>query len=109
MNDQLSRASLSWLLSLNQTAKLCQLTSEADQWEGNENFLWGNSLAVQWLGLQAFTTGAWVRSLVGGLRSLKCAAAKKKKKNFLWQCFLDEFSSYFFSTLLLTSSNADVK
>ena len=42
----------------------------------------GASLAVQWLGLCAFTAGVWVRPLVGELRSrmLHHAAKKKKKK-----------------------------
>ena len=49
----------------------------------------GNSLAVQWLG---FTAKAWVRSLVGELRSCmwhgrkikdKCKILKKKNKNIL--------------------------
>ena len=41
----------------------------------------GNSLAVQWLGLGAFTAGAWVQSLVKELRSCKsCDVAKKKKE-----------------------------
>ena len=49
----------------------------------------GNSLAVQWLGLSAFTCGARVPSLLGELRSCKpCGTAKKKKK-------LDCLSSYY--------------
>ena len=37
----------------------------------------GNSLAVQWLGLSAFTPAAWVQSLVGYLRLRKlCSVAK---------------------------------
>ena len=41
----------------------------------------GNSLAVQWLGLHAFTAGAQVQSLVRELRSCKqCGAAKKQNK-----------------------------
>ena len=44
----------------------------------------GNSLAVQWLGLSTFTAWAWVRSLVGELRSHKPhSTAKKKKKTAL--------------------------
>ena len=44
-----------------------------------------NSLAVQGLGLGAPTAGAWVRSLVGELRSHKPRdAAKKKKKINIW-------------------------
>ena len=39
----------------------------------------GNSLAVQWLGLHAFTAGAWVQSLVRELRSPKPRGAAKKK------------------------------
>ena len=44
----------------------------------------GNSLAVQWLGLGAFSAEARVQSPVGELRSHKqhCAAKKKKKKYF---------------------------
>ena len=46
---------------------------------------WGNSLAVQWLGLGAFASGAWVWSLVGELISHKlCCVAKKKKKEAHW-------------------------
>ena len=40
----------------------------------------GNSLAVQWLGLNAFTAGAWVQSLVGELRSPQATRGKKKKR-----------------------------
>ena len=52
----------------------------------NENLILkknpGNSLAVQWLGLSAFTVGAWVQSLVRELKSHKlCSMAKKKKQN----------------------------
>ena len=39
----------------------------------------GRALAVQWLGLSAFTNVAWVQSLVGGLRSHNCATAQPKK------------------------------
>ena len=41
----------------------------------------GNSLAVQWLGLGAFTAGAQVQSLLGELRSCKPRSAAKKKRN----------------------------
>jgi len=37
----------------------------------NKNKYLGNSLAVQWLGLHTFTSGAQVPSLVGKLRSHK--------------------------------------
>ena len=41
----------------------------------------GNSLAVQWLGVSAFTAMIWVQSLVAELRFCKlCSMAKKKKK-----------------------------
>ena len=40
----------------------------------------GNSLAVLWLRLSAFTARAWVQSLVGELRSHKPRGQKKKKK-----------------------------
>ena len=41
-----------------------------------------NTLAAQWLELDAFTAGAWVQSLVGKRRFHKpCGMAKKKKKN----------------------------
>ena len=42
----------------------------------------GNSLAVQWLELGAFTARPWVQSLVRELRShkLRGMAEKKKKK-----------------------------
>ena len=38
---------------------------------------------AHWLGLHAFTAGAWVQSLAGELRSCKLLGmAKKFKKNF---------------------------
>ena len=41
---------------------------------------------VQWLGLHAFTAGAWLPSLVGELRSLKLwCTAKKKKQDDIYQ------------------------
>ena len=40
----------------------------------------GNSLAVQWLGLWAFTAGAWVQSLVRELSSYKPQGTAKGKK-----------------------------
>ena len=40
----------------------------------------GNSLAVQRLGLWAFTAGAWVQSLVGELSSYKPQGTAKGKK-----------------------------
>ena len=43
---------------------------------------WGNSLAVQWLGLRAFTALVQVQSLVGELRPRK-PRGKKKKRIFL--------------------------
>ena len=43
----------------------------------------GNSLLIQWLGLSAFTAGAWVRSLVRELRSCKLHGVVQKKKK-LW-------------------------
>ena len=46
------------------------------------NNISGNSLALQWLGLCAFTAGAQVQSLEGDLRSRKpCDIAKNKKTN----------------------------
>ena len=41
----------------------------------------GNLLAVQWLGLGAVTTGAWVQSLVGTLRFLQNSRCSQKKKS----------------------------
>ena len=41
---------------------------------------WGNSLAVQWLGLGDFTAKVRVQSLVGELRSQKPRSTAKKKK-----------------------------
>ena len=59
-------------------------------WEVTEGFLKevilkiklisGNSLAVQWLGLHAFTARAQVRSLVGELRPHKPRDMAKKQK-----------------------------
>ena len=47
----------------------------------------GNSLAVQWSGLGAFTHAAQVPSLVGELRSCKLLGViKKKKKIRLYSC-----------------------
>ena len=44
----------------------------------------GNSLAIQWLGLDALTAGAQVQSLVRELRSHKlCSGAKKQKTTTL--------------------------
>ena len=40
----------------------------------------GSSLAVQWLGLGAFTAVVWVQSLVRELRSCKLRGTAKKKK-----------------------------
>ena len=40
----------------------------------------GNSLAVQWLGLCAFTAEGWVRFLVWELRSHKLHSTAKNKK-----------------------------
>ena len=40
----------------------------------------GNSLAVQWLGLHAFTSVARVQSLVGELRSLKTCGMTSPQK-----------------------------
>ena len=48
----------------------------------------GNSLAVWWFGLRAFTHRARVRSLVGELRSHKPrSVAKKRKKKTLFSIF----------------------
>ena len=41
----------------------------------------GDSLVVQWLGLGAFTAGAWVQSLVREQRSCKPHNVAKKKKS----------------------------
>ena len=40
----------------------------------------GSSLVVQWLGLDSFTVGAWVPSLVRELRFCKWSSTAKKKK-----------------------------
>ena len=40
----------------------------------------GNSLAIHWLGLGAFTAGGQVQSLVGELRTRKPYGTTKKKK-----------------------------
>ena len=40
----------------------------------------GNSLAVQWLGLGSFMSGAWVQSRVRELRYCKRVDTVKKKK-----------------------------
>ena len=37
---------------------------------------------LQWLGLGAFTAGAWVQSLVRELRSCKPGGAAKKKEKY---------------------------
>ena len=57
------------------------LGRETDMEARKRNTVLGNSLAVQWLGLHAFTAVVWVRSLVRELRSHKlCSAAKKQKQ-----------------------------
>ena len=43
------------------------------------NMVIRSSLVVQWLALGAFTAMAWLRSLVGELRSCKLRGAAKKK------------------------------
>ena len=43
----------------------------------------GSSLAVQWLGLGAFTAGAWVQSLIRELRSCKMRHGQNKIKQKL--------------------------
>ena len=40
----------------------------------------GSSLAVQWLGLGAFTVMLWVQSLLRELRAHKLSGAAKKKE-----------------------------
>ena len=54
----------------------------SDELSGAEGRAPGNSLAVQWLGLHAFTAVAWVPSQVGELRShmLRDVAKNKKEK-----------------------------
>ena len=49
----------------------------------SEDTFLGSSLAVQWLGLGAFTAGVWVRSLARELRSHKPHSVAKKKDTFL--------------------------
>ena len=47
----------------------------------NSNFqISGNSLALQWLGLGAFTAGAWVQSLVWGTKIPQAAQHGHKTK-----------------------------
>ena len=43
----------------------------------------GTSLEIQWLGLDAFTSVAWVQSLVGELRSRKPHGMARKKRIIL--------------------------
>ena len=63
--------------------------------------LWGNSLAVQWLGLSAFTAGAWVQSLVGELRHHKlCSTAPAKKK---FTCAFGTKMTLVYTTIKLTT------
>ena len=51
----------------------------------------GTFLIVQWLGLRAFTAGAWVQSLVGELRKIPgMCSVEKKKKNLKWQEYTEE-------------------
>ena len=62
-----------------------------------------NSLAVQWLGLLAFTARAWVQSLVRELRSCKprdMAKRKKPQKTLIqipWRCYPWLYFLSFFS------------
>ena len=44
------------------------------------HFVGGNSLAIQLLGLCAFTAGAWVQSQEAEIRSQKLSGTAKKKK-----------------------------
>ena len=50
---------------------------------------WGNSLAVQWLGLSTVTAGAWVQSLIGKWRSHGVWPIffffKNERRVFYWQ------------------------
>ena len=58
----------------------------------------GNSLAVQWLGLSPFNTGARVQSLVRELRSHKLRGIAKHKQTKMTTAFkwlLSSFSSLF--------------
>ena len=50
----------------------------------------GTFLIVQWLGLRAFTAGAWVQSLVGELRKIPGMCSVEKKKNLKWQEYTEE-------------------
>ena len=51
----------------------------------NKQKMSGNSLAVQWLGLRAFSALVQVQSLVGKLQSCKLhGLTKKKKKKKCW-------------------------
>ena len=58
-------------------------SKELGDQSNKENKSQESYLVVQWLGLQAFTPVAWVRSLVRELRSCKphwCSKKKKKRK-----------------------------
>ena len=58
----------------------CGPQTSSFTWELLKNANLGNSLAVQWLGLRAFTA----EGLVAELRSCKpCGVAKKKKANLI--------------------------
>ena len=50
----------------------------------NKRCVFGNSLAVQWLGLRALSAGARVQSLVGELKSYKLQGVAKKKKERMY-------------------------
>lgn len=51
VNSQFSLGNLRRQSVPYQVAQLCEFTSDVDQWECNEQLLWGNSLGVQWLRL----------------------------------------------------------
>ena len=57
----------------------------------------GDSLVVQWLGLGAFTAGAWVQSLVREQRSCKPHNVAKKKKKYRKVTWPWWVKAYFFN------------
>ena len=66
----------------------------------------GNSPAVPWLRLSAFTAGTKVQSLIRQLRYNKsCKATKKKKKKNLLKCFAKGVYSSSFLPVVYESSN----
>ena len=67
--------------------------------------LHGNSTAMPWLRLSAFTVGARVQSLIRELRYHKSCKATRKKKKILPKCFAKGVYNSAFLPVVYESSN----